>query len=52
LLALLIGSITALPVSAEPRQLIDLGIDVSPTDINNSSTIVGSRKTAAGNVAF
>jgi probable HAF family extracellular repeat protein len=51
-LALLIGSITALPVSAEPRQLIDLGIDVSPMDINNLGTIVGSRKTATGNVAF
>ena len=52
LLALLIGSITALPVSAEPRELIDLGIDVSPTDINNLGTIVGSRKTASGDVAF
>jgi probable HAF family extracellular repeat protein len=52
LLALLIGSITTLPVSAEPRQLVDLGIDVSPADINNLGTIVGSRKTATGNVAF
>jgi hypothetical protein len=39
-------------VSAEPGQLIDLGIDVSPTDINNPGTIVGSRKTASGNVGF
>jgi probable HAF family extracellular repeat protein len=52
LLALLIGPMMTLPVSAEPWQLIDLGIDVSPTDINNLGTIVGSRKTATGNVAF
>ncbi len=52
LLALLIGSITTLPVSADPLQLIDLGVDVSPADINNLGSIVGSRKTATGNVAF
>jgi hypothetical protein len=40
-LALLIGSITALPVSADPWQLVDLGVDVSPSDISNNSTIVG-----------
>jgi len=52
LLALLIGPIAALPVSADPSQLVDLGIDISPTDINNNSTIVGSRKTDTGSVAF
>jgi hypothetical protein len=52
LLALLIGAVTTLPVHAEPQQLIDLGVDVSPADINNLGTIVGSRKTATGNVAF
>jgi hypothetical protein len=39
-------------VSADPWQLVDLGVDVSPSDISNNSTIVGSRKTDAGNVAF
>jgi len=52
LLALLIGSIASLPASAEPWQLLDLGIDVTPTDINNNGTIVGSRKTGTGSVAF
>lgn len=33
-------------------QLIDLGLDVSPTDINNQGTIVGSLKTDAGTIAF
>jgi probable HAF family extracellular repeat protein len=40
------------PASAEPYQLHDLGMDVSPTDINNNGTIVGSRKTDSGSVAF
>jgi probable HAF family extracellular repeat protein len=52
LLALLIGPIVAIPVSAAPWQLIDLGADVSPADINTIGTIVGSRKTDTGNVAF
>jgi len=52
LLALLIGPIAALPVSADPWQLVDLGIDVTPGDINDNHTIVGSRKTDTGNVAF
>jgi len=52
LLALLVGPFVTLPASAEPWQLFDLGIDVSPTDINNRGTIVGSRKTASGSVAF
>jgi len=42
----------ALPASADPYQLVDLGIDVQPTDINNLGTIVGSRNTASGSVAF
>lgn len=52
LLALLIGPFSALPLSANSYQLVDLGIDVAPTDINNNGTIVGSRKTDAGSVAF
>lgn len=51
LLALLIGPMTH-PASAEPYQLFDLGIDIAPTDINNIGTIVGSRKTGTGSVAF
>ncbi|HYQ72241.1 MAG TPA: hypothetical protein VET88_09975, partial [Gammaproteobacteria bacterium] len=51
-LAILIGSIVAIPVSADSWNLVDLGIDFSPTDINNNGTIVGSRKTVTGNVAF
>lgn len=52
LMALLIGPIATLPASAEPYQLVDLGVDVSPTDINNFGTIVGSRNTDSGSVAF
>lgn len=52
LLALLSGPIAALPVSAEPWQLIDLGIDVTPADINNQGTIVGLRATQSGNIGF
>jgi probable HAF family extracellular repeat protein len=52
LLALSIGAMTTFPVSADPLQLIDLGVDFSPADINNHGTIVGSRKTDNGNVAF
>jgi hypothetical protein len=52
LLALFIGQMTTLPVSAEPWQLVDLGVDVSPADINNLGTVVGSRNTGSGSVAF
>ena len=52
LLALLIASFSTVPASAEPYQLVDLGIDVSPTDINNGGTIVGSRKLETGSIAF
>jgi hypothetical protein len=51
-LALFIGQMTTLPVSAEPWQLVDLGVDVSPADINNLGTVVGSRNTGSGSVAF
>ena len=37
---------------AQAYELIDLGVDVSPTDINNGGIIVGSRKTDSGNVGF
>jgi len=52
LLALLLGPLTTLSASAEPYQLIDLGTDVSPTDINNLGTVVGSRRTEMGSIAF
>jgi probable HAF family extracellular repeat protein len=52
LLALLVGSVVTLPTSAGAYQLVDLGIDVAPTDINNGGTIVGSRQTATGSIAF
>ena len=52
LLALLTGPLVALPVFAAPYELIDLGADVSPADISNLGTIVGSRKTDAGSIAF
>ena len=51
-LALLIGPLNALPASAAPYQIIDLGTDVAPTDINNQGTVVGSRRTDMGNIAF
>jgi hypothetical protein len=44
--------IRVLPAFAGDCQLIDLGIDVSPNDINNLGTIVGSRKTDAGTIGF
>ncbi len=50
-LAFLLGPIASSTALAD-YQLIDLGIDVSPTDINNAGTIVGSRKTDSGSVAF
>jgi probable HAF family extracellular repeat protein len=50
--ALVAGVLVLAPVHAATYQLTDLGVGVSPTDINNLGTIVGSRKTAAGNVAF
>ena len=51
-LALLIGPLNALPASAAPYQIIDLGTDVAPADINNQGTVVGSRRTDMGNIAF
>ena len=51
-LILLIGPFVAAPAFAEPIQVFDLGIEVSPEDISNNGTIVGSRKTNTGTVAF
>jgi probable HAF family extracellular repeat protein len=50
-LAFLLGPVASISALAD-YQLFDLGIDVSPTDINNAGTIVGSRKTNTGTVAF
>ncbi|HUT39717.1 MAG TPA: PKD domain-containing protein [Gammaproteobacteria bacterium] len=52
LLALLTGPFVALPVLAAPYELVDLGVDIAPADINNQGTIVGTRRTASGSVAF
>ena len=38
--------------TAAAYQLTDLGVDVSPTDINNNGTIVGSRQTGTGKIAI
>ncbi|MCB1785818.1 MAG: DUF3466 family protein [Gammaproteobacteria bacterium] len=46
----LVGLLSGVEVAAQDYQLIDLGVDVSPTDISNQGTVVGSRKTDAGNV--
>lgn len=51
--AVLLGPAAGLGVSAQAYQLVDLGVDVSPTDIDNAGTVVGSRSTAQGaKVAF
>lgn len=52
LLAFLLGPATILSASAEAYELIDLGMDLSPTDINNLGTIVGSRKADTGTIGF
>jgi probable HAF family extracellular repeat protein len=52
LLTALLGAALALPTMAGAWEIHDLGVDVSPTDINNYGTIVGARSTATGNVAF
>ena len=52
--AVLFAALAAvLPASfpAAAYTLVDLGMDVSPADINNAGMIVGSRKTDAGSVA-
>ena len=52
-LALLLGSAGALSASVEPYEsIIDLGVDVSPADVSNNGTIVGSRQTEAGTIGF
>jgi len=50
-LAFLLVPVASFSTAAE-YQLVDLGVDVSPTDINNKGTVVGSRKTDSGTVAF
>jgi probable HAF family extracellular repeat protein len=50
-LAFLLGPVASIAALAD-YQLVDLGVDVSPTDINSAGTIVGSRKTDTGTVAF
>lgn len=52
LLSLLVGSVVTLPALAEAWQLVDLGVDISPTDISNNGTIVGSRHSDSGSIAF
>jgi len=52
LLAFCVAALVLSPAYAAAYQLIDLGVDVSPSDINNLGTIVGSHKTATGSVAF
>ena len=51
-LIFLFGPVAELQASAETYAIHDLGVDVSPTDISNYGTIVGSRKMATGTVAF
>jgi probable HAF family extracellular repeat protein len=51
-LIFLIGPLASLPASAETYEIHDLGAEVSPTDISNYGTIVGSLKTDTGTVAF
>jgi len=50
-LAVLLAPVAGLPAFAG-YQLVDLGVDVSPKDISDAGTIVGSRMTATGSVAF
>lgn len=44
-LAFLLGPVASAGTSAQPYSVVDLGVDVSPTDINSSGTIVGSMNT-------
>ena len=50
LLGLTLGPAAALHAWA--YQFVDLGVDVSPTDINDNSTVVGWRPVASGRVAI
>ena len=50
-LASLLVPVASFSTAAE-YQLVDLGVDVTPADINNLGTVVGARKTDAGTVAF
>lgn len=53
-LALFVAALVLSPAYAvtDGYTLVDLGTGVSPTDINNNGSIVGSHVTAAGNVGF
>jgi hypothetical protein len=50
-LAFLLVPVASFATAAD-YQIHDLGIDVSPTDVNNLGTVVGSRKTDSGTIAF
>lgn len=50
LLALLLGSVASVTASAGSYAITDLGLDVSPADMNSHGTIVGSRKTPDGSI--
>jgi probable HAF family extracellular repeat protein len=50
-LAVLLAPAAGLPAMAD-YQLVDLGVDVSPKDINEAGTVVGSRTLATGSTAF
>ena len=52
ILAILVGALTGTQAIAGDYQLIDLGVDVSPTDINGNGTVVGARKTTGGNIGI
>jgi probable HAF family extracellular repeat protein len=52
LLLALLAPLLLSPLRATAGQPVDLGIAVSPADINNNGTIVGSRTTVTGTVAF
>lgn len=49
LLTAALGPAASLSTSA--YQLIDLGIDIAPTDINNNGTVVGSRRDGSAKIA-
>jgi probable HAF family extracellular repeat protein len=55
-LALLVGtlvgtSLASFAGAAEPYALVDLGVDVSPEDVNGLGVVVGSRRLASGATA-
>jgi probable HAF family extracellular repeat protein len=48
----LVGALGSLSAAGASYRIVDLGVDVSPTDISNQGTIVGSRRTDAGPIGF